>query len=78
MLIILNFISLQLHLTFKFHSLIVDAEQCADSVVRWVSGNTNRLKLNDDKIEALLVGSHRRVCVSQDNHLRVGNHDISF
>ena len=37
----------------------------------------NRLKLNNDKKEAHLVGSCRRVSVSQD-HLRVGNHDISF
>jgi len=38
----------------------------------------NRLKLNNDKTEGLLVGYRRRVSVSQDNHLRVGNHDISF
>ena len=37
----------------------------------------NRLKLND-KTEALLVGSYIRVSVSQSNHLRVGNRDISF
>ena len=58
-----------------FHSLIVDTEQCADSVRRQMTGN--RLKLNNDKKEAHLVGSCRRVSVSQD-HLRVGNHDISF
>ena len=38
----------------------------------------NRLKLNNDKTEGLLIGYRRRVSVSQDNHLRVGNHDISF
>ena len=38
----------------------------------------NRLKLNNDKTEALVVGSRRRVSVSQDSHLRVGSHDISF
>ena len=38
----------------------------------------NRLKLNNDKAEALLVGSFRRVRVSQDNHLRAGNRDIPF
>ena len=38
----------------------------------------NRLKLNNDKTEALVVGSRRRVSVSQDNHLRVGSRDISF
>ena len=38
----------------------------------------NRLKLNNDKTEALVVGSDRRVSVSQDSHLRVGSHDISF
>ena len=40
----------------------------------------NRLKLNNDKTEALLDGSRRSVSVSQDNHLTVGDHDnfISF
>ena len=57
----------QLHTPSDFHSLIVDIEQCADSFGRWVTGN--RLKQNNDKTEALLVGSRRRVCVSQDNHL---------
>ena len=37
----------------------------------------NRLKLNSDTTEAILVGSCRRVSVSQDSHLRVANH-ISF
>ena len=36
-----------------------------------------RLKLNNDKTEALVAGSRRRVSVSQDSHLRVGSH-ISF
>ena len=37
----------------------------------------NRLKLNcgNDKTKTLLDGSRRRVSVSQNNHLRVGNHD---
>ena len=40
----------------------------------------NRLKLNNDSTEALLDGSRRCVSVSQDNHLKVGDHDnfISF
>ena len=59
-----------------FYSLIVDVERCVDSVGIWMTGN--RLKLNNDKTEALLVGSRKRVSVSQENHLRVGNHDISF
>ena len=37
-----------------------------------------KLKLNNDKTESLFVGSSRRVSMSQDNHLRVGSHDISF
>ena len=37
-----------------------------------------RFKLNSDKPEDLLVGSRRRVSVSQDNHLRVDNHESSF
>ena len=56
-----------------FHSLIYDIEQWVDSVGSWITGN--RLKLNNDKIEALVVGSHRRV---SDSCLRVGSHDISF
>ena len=32
----------------------------------------NKLKLNNDKTEALVVGSHRRVSASQDSHLRLG------
>ena len=49
---------------------------CFYSVGRWMTGN--RLKLNNDKLEALLAGSHRRVSMWQDNHLRVGIHDISL
>ena len=30
------------------------------------------------KTKTLVVGSRRRVSVSQDSHLRVGSHDISF
>ena len=59
-----------------FHSLIVDVELCVDSAGRWMAGN--RLKLNSDKTDTLLVGSRERVSVSQENHLRVGNNDTSF
>ena len=59
-----------------FHSPIHDIEQCVDSVGSWMTGN--RQKLKNDKTEALVVGSRRRVSVSQDSHLRVGSHDISF
>ena len=38
----------------------------------------NRLKLNNDKTEALVVGSRRRVSVSQDSHFRVGSHNSYF
>ena len=38
----------------------------------------NRLKLNNDKTETFLVGCRRRVSVSQDSHLKVGSHDISY
>ena len=41
-----------------------------------MTGNT--LKLDNDKTEALVVRYHRRVSVSQDKHLRVGSHDVSF
>ena len=39
---------------------------------------SNKLKLNNDKTEAFVVGSRRRVSVSQDSHLKVGSHGISF
>ena len=45
-----------------FHSLIHDVEQCVDSVGSWMTGIG--LKLNNDKTEALVVGSRRRVSVS--------------
>ena len=36
------------------------------------------MTLNNDKTEALVVGSRKRVGVSQNNHSRVGSHNISF
>ena len=39
---------------------------------------SNRLKVDNDKAEGLVVASRRRVSVSQDSHLRVGSHDIPF
>ena len=60
-----------------FHTLIHSIERCVDSVGRWMT--CNRLKLNNDKTEALVVRSRRTLSlVSQDNDLRVGSHDISF
>ena len=56
--------------------MIHDIEQCVDSVGSWMTGY--RLKLNNDTTEALVVGSHGRVSVSQDIRLRVGSHNISF
>ena len=38
----------------------------------------NRLKLISDKTPALLAGSRRRVSMSKDNHLGVGNYDNFF
>ena len=48
-----------------------DIEQWMGTFGRW-------LKLNSDTTEAILVGSCRKVSVSQDSHLRVANHGISF
>ena len=50
------------------------AIDCVDSAGRWIT--SNRLKLNKKETEGLLVGSGKKVSVSQDNHLRVGNRDI--
>lgn len=41
-----------------FRSLITDSESCAESVKAWMT--QNKLKLNDDRTDALVVGS--RVC----------------
>ena len=38
----------------------------------------NRLKLNNDQTETLVLGPRRRLIVSQDGHWRVGTQDISF
>ena len=38
----------------------------------------NRQKLSNDKTKVLVGGSRQRVSVSQESHLRVGSHDISF
>ena len=45
-----------------FCSLNVDTEQCIDSFGRQMTGN--RLKLNNDQTEALLVGPRRKVSMS--------------
>ena len=45
-----------------FHTLNHNNEQCDHSVGRWIT--CNRLKLNNDKTEALVVGSHSKVRVS--------------
>ena len=36
------------------------------------------MKLNIDKTESLLFGSRRRFSLTQDKHLRIATHDISF
>ena len=61
------------------HAFAADTQlhqQCLDSFGRCVT--SNRLKLNEGKAEVLMIASHtRRVIVSQDEQLRVGN-NISF
>ena len=59
-----------------FHSLSRNIEHCVDSVGSWMTGN--RMKLNNDKTEALAVRLRRRVNVLQDNPFRVGSLDISL
>ena len=44
----------------------------------WEVDDWQQTEQNNDKPEALVVGSRRRVSVSQDSYLRVGSHDISF
>ena len=67
LLLILNFTSLQLHLSL--HSLVVDVEQCVDSSGRWMTGN--RLKLNNaDKTDVVLVSAGWKVSVIHDKPLK--------
>ena len=40
--------------------------------------DSNKLKLNDDKTEALLVGTRSRTIVSCDEHLEIGGILIPF
>ena len=72
LLVIFNFIRLQLHLTFIHWFSTLSSVL---TVGRRMTGN--RLKLRNHKTEALLVWSRKRV-TSQDSHLRVGNHDVFF
>ena len=40
--------------------------------------DSNKLKLNDDKTEALVVGTHSRTSVCYSEHLEIGGSPIPF
>jgi hypothetical protein len=59
------------------HSAIVSTQECASDIKVWMT--RNRLKLNDDKTEALIV--HAKNCSDLDDSLtslKVGEADITF
>ena len=51
-------------------------ERCVDRVRVWMK--SNKLKLNEEKAEAMVVGSRSRTSVSGTGHLEIGNSLISF
>ena len=58
-----------------FGTLIKETETCVEHVKAWM--DSNKLKLNDDRTEALVVGARSRsVCYSE--HLEIGGSPIPF
>ena len=57
-------------------TLIIQTEMCVEHVEAWMDSNT--LKLNSDKTEALMVGTCSRTSVSCDEHLKIGSSLIPF
>ena len=51
-------------------------EQCVDRVRVWMK--SNKLKLNEEKTEAMVVGSRSRTSVSGSGHLEIGSCLILF
>ena len=51
-------------------------EYCINEIKQWMI--RNKLKLNDDKKEALTVGTRLRSSISCGEHLKVGDYEIPF
>ena len=59
-----------------FGTLIKQTEMCVEHVKAWM--DSNKLKLNDDKTEALVVGIRSRTSVCYSEHLEIGGSPIPF
>ena len=57
-----------------FGTLIKQRETCVEHVKAW----TDSKKLNDDKTEALVVGTCSRISVCYNEHLEIGGNPIPF
>ena len=57
-------------------TLIKQTETCVEHVKAWM--DSNKLKLNDDKTEALVVGTRSRTNVCYSEHLEIGGSPIPF
>ena len=63
-------------LPVDFGTLIKQTETCVEHVKAWM--DSNKLKLNDDKTEALVVGTRSRTGVCYSEHLNIGGSPIPF
>ena len=63
-------------LPVDFGTLIKQTETCVEHVKAWM--DSNKLKLNDDKTEALVVGTRSRTGVCYCEHLNIGGSPIPF
>ena len=63
-------------LPVDFGTLIKQTETCVEHVKAWM--DSNKLKLNDDKTEALVVGTRSMTGVCYSEHLNIGGSPIPF
>ena len=59
-----------------FQLLTCRLEYCIKEVKQWMT--CNKFKLNEDKTEAMTVGTRFRSSVTCGEHLKVGDYEISF
>ena len=59
-----------------FSHLIDNLASCTDDVMKWMK--QNKLKLNADKTEAMVVGWRFRCSRFEDGHLMVDRNEIPF
>ena len=59
-----------------FGTLTKQTEMCVKHVKAWM--DSNKLKLNDDKTEALVVSTRSRTSVCYNEHLEIGGSLDSF